>query len=149
MYGKQYGGYRYWQGSRTLKVLESSWNLKLIQVLESPWKFQLVVESPWISVLTLSSPKGRSKHRKAFRIKLLMLWNNYGVVEGYKPCTSFRDRHTVYTHWSSKFLFRYHFLVNSFRNQFHHFHYKVPVIRDQIRLRGRTKNSDACEPFIW
>ena len=41
--------------------------------LENPWKLQLLLESSWISVLTLAIPDSqvptRSKHRKTFRIK--------------------------------------------------------------------------------
>ena len=136
MYGKQYGGYRYWQGFhatwKSLKVLEF-WNwfdtLKVLEKCSWSWK---VLEFLCELYPTQSE---RSKNSETFRIKLLMLWNNYEVLEGYKPCTNYRDRHTVYTHWSSSFLFRYHFLVNSFRNESHHIHHKV--IRDQIRLRDR------------
>ena len=41
--------------------------------LESPWKLQSVLESPWISVLTLSNTDSqvskRSKHRKTYQDK--------------------------------------------------------------------------------
>ena len=51
----------------------NSLNFKIkIQGLENPWKLQSLLESPWISVLTLSNPDShvpkRSKHRKIFRI---------------------------------------------------------------------------------
>ena len=58
--------------ARTLKVLES-FKIK-IQGLESPWKLQSVLESPWISVLTLSNKDSqvskRSKHRKTYQGKI-------------------------------------------------------------------------------
>ena len=58
--------------------LESPWkslSLKIkIQGLESPWKLQSALESPWISVLTLSNTDSqvskRSKHRKTYQGKI-------------------------------------------------------------------------------
>ena len=58
--------------------LESPWkslSFKIkIQGLESPWKLQSALESPWISVLTLSNTDSqvskRSKHRKTYQGKI-------------------------------------------------------------------------------
>ena len=55
---------------RVSKHLESSWILKLIQGLASPWKIQLVVEIPWISLLTLSNPKGKEQTQKDLQDKI-------------------------------------------------------------------------------
>ena len=47
----------YWQGSR---APWKSLNLKIkIQGLESPWKLRSVLESPWLSVVTLSNSTTR------------------------------------------------------------------------------------------
>ena len=70
--------------SRVCTYLKNPWqslNFEIsVQDLESLWKLQSVLESPWISVLALSNPDSqvtkRSKHKKTFRIKLLMLWKN-------------------------------------------------------------------------
>ena len=63
---------------RVLTHLESPWkslSFKIkIQGLESPWKLQSALESPWISVLTLSNTDSqvskRSKHRKTYQGKI-------------------------------------------------------------------------------
>ena len=64
--------------NRVRTHLESPWkslSFKIkIQGLESPWKLQSALESPWISVLTLSNTDSqvskRSKHRKTYQGKI-------------------------------------------------------------------------------
>ena len=67
-----------WTKPRVRTHLESPWkslSFKIkIQGLESPWKLQSALESPWISVLTLSNTDSqvskRSKHRKTYQGKI-------------------------------------------------------------------------------
>ena len=74
-----------WSGlkmcNRVQLHLECPWISKKNSRPWKSWKLQSVLESPWISVLTLSNPDSRvpkrSKYRKTFRIKLLMLWKNW------------------------------------------------------------------------
>ena len=90
--------------AHTLKVLQSPWIFKKNRGFESRWKYQSVLESPWISVLTLSDPDSqvpeRNKHRKTFRIKLLMLWKNWR--KGTKP---FNNTHVTKQNWTNNGFF--------------------------------------------